>query len=560
MTLLKKFTLIACLLWSGVAAAVSLGGISVGSLLGQPLQAEINLLSVTAAEQTELSAKLASPEQFKAAGIDYPYSLPLINFTVATRSSGETYIKLTSVQPINEPIVNLLLELNWSSGRLLREYNFQLASSATAPEKTTDNRVTASAPVIAPVVEAVAENATLPTSPAEETKAVAESTTAPIAAETVSPLLTTSSTATIKVKNGDNLTKIAQQYKPVDVSLERMLVALYRANTTAFDAKNMNRLRVGRILQLPENAQIVAVKQAEAMTEIHAQVVDWENYRQQLARANKQPVDSAAKQEAHGKIGSAVSDQAGAVKPNAKEVLKLSKSEMNQATSGTANVKSAEEDLLAKDQALKDAQARTAVLEKNIEDLKRLAELKSQAAASVAEPSVVNLASDDTSFKEEVTGNPIYLAGLIVVLLVVSTIFYVRPRREAVVEDVELAQPEIDTETVPTEVVQPPLAQTHVAENVMPTIHVESVNTAKNDIDFRNISLHLDEMGNKDVALTEAETKAANWHEVATKIDLAKAYQAMGEVAGMREILAEVMREGDDEQRQVAQKMLQSIG
>jgi len=135
MTLLKKFTLMACLLWSGVASAVNFGGISVGSLLGQPLQAEINLLEVTPAEQSGLSAKLASPEQFKTAGIDYPYSLPLINFTLLTRSSGETYIKLTSDQPINEPIVSLLLELNWSSGRLLREYNFQLASSATAAEK-----------------------------------------------------------------------------------------------------------------------------------------------------------------------------------------------------------------------------------------------------------------------------------------------------------------------------------------------------------------------------------------------------------------------------------------
>jgi len=71
--------------------------------------------------------------------------------------------------------------------------------------------------------------------------------------------------------------------------------------------------------------------------------------------------------------------------------------------------------------------------------------------------------------------------------------------------------------------------------------------------------LHLDELEAQDEGLSAAETKAAIWHEVATKIDLAKAYQAMGELAGMREILAEVMREGDEGQRQIAQKMLQSI-
>ena len=133
LTLLKKIFLLACLLWSSFASAVSFGGVNVSSLLGQPLSAEINLLSVTAAEQSGLSAKLASPEQFESAGIDYPVSLPLINFTLLTRVNGETYIKLSSDQPINEPIVSLLLELNWSSGRLLREYNFQLAT--TAPEK-----------------------------------------------------------------------------------------------------------------------------------------------------------------------------------------------------------------------------------------------------------------------------------------------------------------------------------------------------------------------------------------------------------------------------------------
>jgi pilus assembly protein FimV len=81
-----------------------------------------------------------------------------------------------------------------------------------------------------------------------------------------------------------------------------------------------------------------------------------------------------------------------------------------------------------------------------------------------------------------------------------------------------------------------------------------------NDINLKEISLHLDDSATGHSAATATDNKEAIWHEVATKIDLAKAYQAMGEVAGMREILKEVMREGDDGQRQIAQKMLQSLG
>ena len=283
LTLLKKIFLLACLLWSSFASAVSFGGVNVSSLLGQPLSAEINLLSVTAAEQSGLSAKLASPEQFKSAGIDYPVSLPLINFTLLTRVNGETYIKLSSDQPINEPIVSLLLELNWSSGRLLREYNFLLAT--TAPEKSADQQALAIEPVIAsvtPVAEVVAEKLveSLPVQP--ETKAPAEVVADVAPAPVAQAPLTTSSEA-ITVKHGDTLTKIAQQHKPVEVSLERMLVALYRANAQVFDAKNMNRIQSGKILQLPASEQIASIQQVEAVTEIHAQVADWNQYRQKMA-------------------------------------------------------------------------------------------------------------------------------------------------------------------------------------------------------------------------------------------------------------------------------------
>ncbi|MFM2397797.1 MAG: hypothetical protein RLZZ144_1047 [Pseudomonadota bacterium] len=569
LTLLKKIFLLACLLWSSFASAVSFGGVNVSSLLGQPLSAEINLLSVTAAEQSGLSAKLASPEQFKIAGIDYPVSLPLINFTLLTRVNGETYIKLSSDQPINEPIVSLLLELNWSSGRLLREYNFLLAT--TAPEKSADQQVLALEPVIAPVTpvaEVVAERLveSLPVQP--ETKAPAEAV-AEVAASTTAQSPIASSSATITVKHGDTLTKIARLHKPTDVSLERMLVALYRANAQVFDAKNMNRIQVGKILQLPASEQVASIQQVEAVTEIHAQVADWNQYRQKMAGAITQPVAVVTKQESHGKIGAAVSDQAATVKPTTKEILKLSKGEVSAGEQSTAaNKKLAEEDSLAKDQALKEAQARTAVLEKNIKDMQRLAELKSQAAqVKPTAPSAVNLEADNTTLQEELTGNPIYLAGLIVTLLVLSIMVYVRPQ-PAVVADETFEEPVMTeapaTELVATEltpVVAEPLPVTSPISEIESSVDVEKkqIVVPIHDVDLRTISLHLDEADTGGAVPNEEEVKETIWHEVATKIDLAKAYQAMGEVAGMREILAEVMLEGDQAQRVLAQNMLKAI-
>jgi FimV-like protein len=50
------------------------------------------------------------------------------------------------------------------------------------------------------------------------------------------------------------------------------------------------------------------------------------------------------------------------------------------------------------------------------------------------------------------------------------------------------------------------------------------------------------------------------WHDAATKLDLAKAYQEMGDVEGAREILQEVLHEGDDEQKKEAKAILGKLG
>jgi pilus assembly protein FimV len=424
-TILKTSGYIACLLVSGIASATGLGGMSVSSSLGQPLKAEIELVAVDKADRNSIVAKLASVEAFKAAGIDYPYALPKLKFAIANRDSAQPLVKITSLQPVNEPFVTLLVEVAWPSGKLMREYTFLLDPVGFNIEPQAET-VKPIAPVVSappalsaplPVAEAMPEpkiapatpEALVDAAPVEADAAPVESDAAPVVVEesAANEAAVTEEVATmssepvkeetpvvvedalskeeaipvpesidIKVVRGDSLSKIALKVKPADVSLERMLVAMYRANSKAFMGKNMNRLKAGKIIRIPDAAEIEAVGQGEAVKVYRAQVEDWNAYRQQLAAVRAEAREQTVQQGASGKVTAAVTETAGS-KEASTEVLKLSKGETpGDVVSGSASSK--EEESVAKAKALKDAEARTALLEKNVKDLQRLAELKKQ--------------------------------------------------------------------------------------------------------------------------------------------------------------------------------------
>jgi len=424
---------IAVLAWSGMVSATGLGGINVSSNLGQPLKAEIELVSVDKSDSSSISAKLASPDAFKSAGVDYPYSLPKLKFEVVNRDSGRPSVKLTTSQPVNDPFVTLLVEVTWSSGKLLREYTFLLDPVDFKAQEPQPAPVQTIAPVVpatpvAPVAVEPAPVVTQPAAPVEtQPEQVAPAPTdttqqAPAQAEAIAPVEQTAPAPAeaspavapdalskeealpvaepeakpLTVVRGDTLSKIALKNKPADVSLERMLVALYRANSDAFAGKNMNRLKTGKIIRLPDASELDAAQQAESVKEVRAQVADWNVYRQQLAAVKTEAGSDTAKQASSGKINTAVAESATSKTP-AKEVLKLSKGEApgDKAAGGgkasaqeKANAK--EEESIAKNKALKEAQDRTALLEKNVKDLQRLAELKKQAETAAASASAAS--------------------------------------------------------------------------------------------------------------------------------------------------------------------------
>ncbi|MEO8859710.1 MAG: FimV/HubP family polar landmark protein, partial [Burkholderiaceae bacterium] len=228
------------------AFALALGRLTVQSALGDPLRAEIDILDINAEEASSLKTTLASPEAFKAAGLEYNPALAGARLSLQRRPDGRAFIRLTSDRSVNEPFVDLILETTWSSGRIVRDYTMLLdppnlrapSNVATAPPQ-----VVAAAPIPTPAIVPV------PAAPRPARRAAPAARAAPPSRATSSaaPLTAMQSEGADKVtvRTGDTASKIALSTKAATVSLDQMLVALLRANQDAFINSNLNRLKAG---------------------------------------------------------------------------------------------------------------------------------------------------------------------------------------------------------------------------------------------------------------------------------------------------------------------------
>ena len=394
------------------AFAAGLGRLTTVSNLGQPFRGEIVLLEADKKDLDSIHASFAPLEAFKEAKIERAPVLSFMHFSVEQKKNGDPYIKITSSKPVDDPFLDMLIELDWPAGRLVREYTVLLDPPGYSEQQAEV------APVAAPVVKpgsavpaqaaaASAQPADMPTGAVKpeiranipldkklsakgEAKAAGESKPA---RKTYGP-----------VRKGENLASIASALKPEGASLDQMLVALFQSNKRAFAGNNMNRLKAGQILRVPEAGQAEEVKTSEAAEQVKAHSADWQAYRQKLAAtvAEAKPAqEGAARQAASGKITTAVEDKATAAKKSATDVLKLSKSEgmggakSVAAASGTGagggkelqamkgQIQAMQEEATAKEKAIKEANQRISDLEKNIKEMQKLLELKNQNLADL---------------------------------------------------------------------------------------------------------------------------------------------------------------------------------
>jgi pilus assembly protein FimV len=446
--------------------AAGLGKLTVKSALGQTLSAEIELLVADKSELDSLNASMAADQAFKDAQIDYAPVLSTLQLSVGKGAGGKPVLKLTSSKPINDPFMDMLIELNWASGRLLREYTILLDPPGVAVPQTVSPvavsvPVAKPAPVPAPVqivaqptpvnqyavaVEPVAQK---PAAKAEPEKPAAMPETPAI--EQAAPPETN-----IPVQRGDTLGKIANRVRPANISLEQALVSLFNENPDAFQDNNMNRLKAGRELRVPSVEAMASLDQQSARREINLQAADWQAYRAKLAESvADQPVqDKEASKTVVGRITPKVDDKAQPKADSAKDVLKLSRAATPPTVVASAAAKkdkaaeekaakekaaqekalAEQEDKAAREKALKESAERAASLEKQIQDMQKLAEMKEQAKSAKATadqgaqmpppaPALKVKArppaeAPQTSWYDELLENPIYwMGGLAVVLL-----------------------------------------------------------------------------------------------------------------------------------------------
>jgi pilus assembly protein FimV len=358
------------------AQALGLGRITVLSALGEPLRAEIEVSQITAEEAASLKTSIPPPATFSAAGVEFNPALVGAAITLQQRPDGRSYLRLTSDKIINEPFLDLILEAQWGSGRLIRDYTLLFdppRTRAPAPLAAGSPQVApAPARTVAPTREPPAfRTARLPPPVAAAPPPRRSSPPAERAAAPEKGAESGSGGKTVTVKPGDTAGRIAAANKPSEISLDQMLVALLRTNPDAFISGNINRIKAGAVVEIPTADQAGSVPSAEARKILSVQSANFNEFRRKLAdAAPAQPVAAADRQ------------ATGLVQPSVEE-KKSTASSPDKLTLSKGSVKgAAPEAQIATARQGQAASERVAELSKNISDLSRLQDKTAPAGSS----------------------------------------------------------------------------------------------------------------------------------------------------------------------------------
>jgi pilus assembly protein FimV len=266
-----KWTLAALIVGSPAAMALGLGDIHLHSSLNAPLDADIDLIGATPDDLANLKAQVASRETFQKNGLDWPTFLSSVTLKPMRTSDGRDIIKVHSGLSITEPFVTILVEINWPRGHVAHEYTVLL----DPPLYTPDQGQAAAPAVAAPAVGTSARGGAIERAPAAPAPA-APSTPTPAPTAPTASVAPATSGQTYRVQRGDTLYRIAAHESATTSPAEvrRWMVATYDDNLDAFD-KNMNLLRAGAVLRMPDAAALGAVSSREALAEVRRQYAAW---------------------------------------------------------------------------------------------------------------------------------------------------------------------------------------------------------------------------------------------------------------------------------------------
>lgn len=302
------------------AHALTLAGMEVQSHKGEPLRAEVSVVSASAEEWGQLNVKIASAERFAQLGLVYTPAVGQLQTELYEAKDGSQRIRIFGPQNFSDNFVDVLLEAQTASGKWVKAFTLMLKP---APAKK----------------EAPVQLATMATTPSQPNAEVPE--------EHV-------------VQQGESASQIIQKWLTEGMSTQQMLVALLKNQPEAFIEGNVNLLRAGAVLKAPSATAIRAIDPDEARQFLVAQQKDFLAFSQAASQSTQLIKGAAPSRQMSGKVGQ-------------EEALKAAESTIDQLKLTQAKIeKQNAESRLAAQRALQDAQKQLNHLQDNVNQLVKL--------------------------------------------------------------------------------------------------------------------------------------------------------------------------------------------
>ena len=467
----RIFLVLLALVAPTVVNALGLGKLELQSALNQPFKARVELLSATADELDSLKISLADQEAFERAGIQRTSLLTKLRFRVEETESGSDYIRISSSDSIREPFLNFLLEINWSKGRLYREYTVLLDPPTYI---VPGSRKKAVIHPETPIVGMDADDHQVVYDLEYDPGKTRISQPAPVTSTpSYEPQTSYEEPATINYAGsgdygpavtGDTLWSVAKAARPdSSVSIQQMMLAILNANPEAFIENNINGLKRGAILQIPDATEIDSMDRADVLAQVNSQYALWDEYRGHVASSVSQQAESS---------GAYSPAEAEAVEePEVEVVVDEGEAELrliteidqgsDQSTAGASGVDVAAlnnelalanesiEAMFLENAELKDKLTET---EGIIDDLKRLIVLKEDELAAMQEQIMMAAAEQESA--EAIVDETMAEEEFVEEEELVEEEEFVEEEEEEFVEEEEVAEEEMEAEVAEDEVIQ----------------------------------------------------------------------------------------------------------
>lgn len=386
---IKKLLLLFIILFPLIGQALQLGKIVVTSSQGQPLNAEIEMMLAPGEDASKLQTSLASKENYESQGIE---RLPIhnnISVELQKNERGLTVLKLKSTQPVPEPFLDLLIQVDSAKGRNYREYTILLdppeipiiqqekivAVDKKDPPLMNDKKDTK---------ESIEKEVKISPKSLEKNKS------------------SDFSAKSITVKSADTIYKIARENKIPGITTEQMVIGIFNLNELAFTNKNINGLEVGQKIILPTKDDFMNLSHAKAMAEIKIQSAQWNKFSLKTAEAvAASPKIISPKSDAPVTPATVVQSESITPVPRIKLTGDTLSVDKNSKEVVQKEINQINDDKTALEKNIKDAEQKIVLLEKELADAKKILAVSNQALFELQEKSkqvnqTKDLANKDT--------------------------------------------------------------------------------------------------------------------------------------------------------------------